>query len=147
MSSGMPRFVASRFAVPAGTIASGIACAGEDVEAALHGAVAAPGEDELGPLVEGPLHLLRRLAALRHLVPERIVDAGLLEDAPELDEPAPDRLAGVGDDGDARHRAPAVSSRRASAAPATRHAKTTTTIAAMPIGTAARASIGWCMPR
>ena len=33
------------------------------------------------------------------------------------------------------------------AAPATRHAKTTTTMAAMPIGIPTRTSIGWCMPR
>ena len=56
--------------------------------------------------------LLRRLAALRHLVPERIGDARLLERAAEGEEPVAERLAGVRDDRDLHARA----SRRACAA-------------------------------
>ena len=53
----------------------------EDVDAALHHAVAAPGEDELGALVERALHLRRRLLALRNLDPERVFDSLGLEHA------------------------------------------------------------------
>ena len=68
-SFGMPRFVASRLAVPAGMIASVRLRAREHVDAALHHAVAAPHDDELGTAVERPAHLLRRLLRLRHLAP------------------------------------------------------------------------------
>ena len=90
----MPRFVANRFAVPAGTIASAHARAGEHVDAALHHPVAAPGEDELGALVERALDLRRRLLALRHLAPERVVDPLGFEHATQLGQPAAERLAG-----------------------------------------------------
>ena len=86
-------------------------CAREHVEAALDGAVAAPREDELRALLEGLLHPPGRLAALRDLVPERVVDPGFLEDAAQLDEAAADRLARVRDDCDAHQRASAVSRR------------------------------------
>ena len=118
--------------------------AGEHVDAALHRAVAAPGDDELGSLVERTLDLLRRLAALRHLVPERIRDAGLLELPPERQEPVAERLAGMGDDGDLHARASRAltTARVMRAAPSaiTKRARIPTTIPPS-------ASSGWCIPR
>ena len=73
---------------------------GEHVDAAPHGPVAAPGEDEVGALVERAPHLLGRLLGLRHLVPERVLDTGRGERAAQLGQPAADGLARVGDDGD-----------------------------------------------
>ena len=103
MSCGISRFEAKRLAVPAGTIAI-VACgSGERVDAALHHSVAAPDEEQVGAFGEGALDLLRGLAALRHLVPERIRHALLLELAPKLDQPAAEGLARVGDDGDGAH--------------------------------------------
>ena len=58
--------------------------AGHRVDAALDGAVAAPDEEQLGPLVQGALQLLRCEAALRHLDPQRIVHALALQLAPQL---------------------------------------------------------------
>ena len=97
------------------------------------------------------------LVELRRVLEEAGVDDPLWCEVPKsrkapkqvkraLDETAAGGLAGVRDDGDAHQRASALS-RRAIAAPATRHANTTTMIAAMPIGTPPSASIGWCMPR
>ena len=118
--------------------------AGEHVDAPLHRAVAAPGDDELGALVEGTLDLLRRLAALRHLVPERIRDPGLLERLPERQEPVAEALAGVRDDRDLHARASRAltTARVMRAAPSaiTKRARIPTTIPPS-------ASSGWCMPR
>ena len=72
MSSGIPRFDANRFAVPAGRIASVASGACHGVDAALHHAVAAPGEDRLGAVRERLLDSLRRVLALGNLGPERI---------------------------------------------------------------------------
>ena len=100
MSLGIPRLVAKRFAVPAGIDREARLRAGEHVDAALHHPVAAPREDELRALVEGASNLRRRLAALRHLAPERIVDSLGLEHATKLGQPAAERLPGVRDDRD-----------------------------------------------
>ena len=48
----MPRFVASRLAVPAGMIADGRLRAREHVDAVLHHAVAAPHDHQLGAALE-----------------------------------------------------------------------------------------------
>ena len=53
-SMGMPRLCASRLPVPAGRIASVAALGADRVDAALHHAVAAPDEHEIGSLVESP---------------------------------------------------------------------------------------------
>ena len=55
---------------------------GEDVDAALDHAVAAPDEDQLRALVERRPDLLGSLAALVHLDPERIGHAVALEGLP-----------------------------------------------------------------
>ena len=70
----------------------------ERVDAALHHPVAAPGEDQLGAVLQRPLDRARRPLALRHLDPQRLGDARLLERAPQLREPAAERLAGMRDD-------------------------------------------------
>ena len=66
--------------------------AGHRVDAALHRAVAAPDEEQLGPLGQGTLHLLRREAALRHLDPQRIGHSLALQLAPQLGQAAAERL-------------------------------------------------------
>ena len=121
MSLGMPRLVANRFAVPAGTIARLTLRAGEHVDAALHHPVAAPGEDQLRTLVERALDLRRRLAALRHLAPERIVDSLGCENATKLGEAALRASCRS-----ARRRRPSLRPSHLAAAPAARHAKTMT---------------------
>ena len=75
MSFGIPRFDANRLAVPAGMIARSACEPGEDVDAPLNHPVAAPGEHELGALVESALYLRGRLPALRDLGPEEVGDA------------------------------------------------------------------------
>ena len=68
--------------------------AGEHIDAPLHHPVPAPSEDELCPFVQRPSNLSRRLAALRHLTPERVVDSLGFEHATKLGQPAAERLAG-----------------------------------------------------
>ena len=77
--------------------------AGDGVEAALHRAVAAPDEDEVGALAHGLLHRGRRLPALRDLEPQRL-DALVGEDGAQLVEAAAHRLLGVAHHGDGGHR-------------------------------------------
>ena len=72
----------------------------ELADAAADGAVAAPGEHEVGALVEGAAHLRGRLLGLRHLVPERVRVPAVGEDAAQLRQTAAERLLGVGDDRD-----------------------------------------------
>ena len=74
--------------------------AGQHVNAALHHPVAAPCEDKLGPVVHRTPNLIRRLPALRHLAPERVIDAMGREDTAKLGEAAAKCLSGVGDDRD-----------------------------------------------
>ncbi len=117
---------------------------GEHVDAPLHRAVAAPRDHELGALAQRALDHLRRLAALRHLVPERIRDPGLLERAPERQEAVAERLAGVRDDRDLHDRA----SRALTTARVMRAAPSAITKRArIPTTTPPSASSGWCMPR
>ena len=158
MSVGMPRFVANRFAVPAGMTARRASSPGELADAAPDGAVAAPGEDEVGALVERPPHLLRRPLGLGHLVPERILDPLRREHAAQLGQPAVEPLLRVRDDGDLhdatcarlrlRDGAAAPRGRRAAAAAAAaRQAKSRTSTAPTPTSTPPATSSGWCMPR
>ena len=107
---------------------------------ALHHPVAAPRKDELRALIERTANLRRRFAALRDLTPERVVDTFGCEDAAELCESTTERLPGVCDDGDLHLRSSA-------AAPAARHANTTTINAATPTTSPPATSRGWCMPR
>ena len=102
-SFGMPRFVARRFAVPAGMIARATSDPATRVGAALHHPVTAPHEDELRAFVERVPHTLGRLPALGDLVPEG-VDTSVLEYPPELVEASAQDLVRMGDHGDARHR-------------------------------------------
>ena len=127
MSFGMPRLVAKRFAVPAGMIARLRLRAGEHVDAALHHAVAAPGEHELGALVERAANLCGalRLFGTSHQNGSSTPSAS--SDAPQLCQAAAERLAGVRDHGDLHACALA---RASAAAPAARHANTTTISAA-----------------
>ena len=74
--------------------------AGEHAQAAAHGAVAAPGEDEIGAGVERTLDLPGRLLGLGHLVPERLLDARLGERASQRRQPLAERLRRVRDDRD-----------------------------------------------
>ncbi len=141
MSFGIPRLVAKRFAVPAGMIARLDVRAGEHVDAALNHPVAAPGEDELGALVERAANLRGRLAALRHLAPERVVDALGCEDAAKLGQPAAERLAGVRDDGDLHLRCLGRGAGRAAGEARRRSARRS------PTTTPPATSSGWCMPR
>ena len=92
--------------MPAGRIASAASGAGQRVDAPLHGPVATPREDQVGALVESAAGTLVRLAALRHLVPERVGDALGGEDPPQLVETTAETLARVGHHGHRRHRMP-----------------------------------------
>ena len=116
--------------------------AGERVDAALHGPVAAPGEEELGALVKCTLHLFRGVAALRYLDPERIVDSLAREFPPEFGQAAAEGLPGMGDDRDLRHFRPLVAARFAA-----RLTRTSALRAAMPTSAPPAMSSGWCMPR
>ena len=119
MSFGMPRFVASRFAVPAGMIATRRLRAREHVDAALHHAVAAPHEDRGRHLRSSAFSTcFGRVLALRHLAPEDVGDAALARARGAAREAAAERLPAVRDHGDARH-ARLPRRRRARAAPAT----------------------------
>jgi hypothetical protein len=64
ISSGMPRFDASRLAVPAGTIARVAVGAGESVDTALCQPVSAPGEDHFRAAGKSAAHVFRGLFAL-----------------------------------------------------------------------------------
>ena len=84
MSCGMPRFVASRFAVPAGRIAS---AASEPAAASMQRCtVPSPPQTKISsrPLGESALHLLRRVSALRHLDPQWVGDSLALQLAAQL---------------------------------------------------------------
>ena len=126
--------------------------AGHHVDAALHHAVAAPGEDRLGALGERLLDALGRVLALRNLGPDRIAHAGFLQHLAELLEPASHRLARVGDDGDLASRRSCVGGDSHAVAPigrsrAARAAKTRITRAPRPMSSPATTSVRWCMPR
>ena len=73
--------------------------AGERVHAPLHHAVAAPHQDQLGAVPDRLAGLLRRLAALGHLVPEQVADVLVRDPPAQLVEPAVERLALVRDHG------------------------------------------------
>ena len=104
MSCGIPRFVAKQVGGAGRQDRERGVGACERVDAPLHRPVAAPDEEQLGALGESALHLLRDVAALRHLDPERVVDALARQLPPQLGQAAAEGLAGVRDDGDLRHR-------------------------------------------
>ena len=149
MSLGISRFVASRLAVPAGTIASRTSDPGEHVDAPLHHAVPTPDEDQLRAGLDRALHLRRGLPALRDLAPERVVDPSPLQLSTQPEQPVAERLARVRDDGDLPGRDrlahcpdAAFRARRSAATPAARAARRTTTMAPIPITTPPRTSSG-----
>ena len=155
--SGCPRFVANRFAVPAGTTARLASGAGELADAPAHRAVAAPGEHEVGALVQRAADLLGRLLRLRHLVPQRVVDARGRQ-ARGAARAARRRAASRRGRRPRRscHRLRAACGvaagavcglRAACATPAARQANSSTSSAPMPTTSPPATSSGWCMPR
>jgi hypothetical protein len=68
---------------------------GHGVDAALDRPVAAPDEDHLGAVRQRPASILRRLAALRHLIPQRIGDSLPRQHLPQLPQTATEVLACV----------------------------------------------------
>ena len=134
--------------MPAGMIASAAFDPAERVDAPLHHAVAAPGEDELGAILERALDLLRRLPALRHLVPDRLRDTLSLELASKLEQAAPDATC--------PHARPPRPSLLTPTSPppalrvttsVTRASKSASSSAAIPMSAPRSTSVGWCMPR
>ena len=142
MSRSMPRFVAKRFDVPAGQTASGICVFPSALTQRRTSPSPPPGDYQLGALLEGPLDRPRRPLALRYLEPERRRDARVGERAPQLGEPAAERLAGMCDDRQLHER-----ERLSAAALAARQANSSSRIAPMPTSTPPTTSSGWCMPR
>ena len=69
--------------------------AGHRVDAALHHAVAAPHEDQVGAGGERLADALRRHLRLRHLEPQRIDDAGGRQLVAQLAQAAAERFPGV----------------------------------------------------
>src|SRR6185436_10665701 len=67
----------------------------DGIDRALHGAVAAPHEEQVDTLFDQLIDAVRHVLALRHLVPGRVVDAVLGQDLAELGEPAAQLLLGV----------------------------------------------------
>src|SRR5207302_6293015 len=73
------------------------------VDAALEHPVSAPDEKQIRAVGDRLLGLLRRLFALRDLVPGRSVDAFPGEGRAKLRQTAPERLVRVSEDRDGRH--------------------------------------------
>ena len=121
MSFGIPRLVGEQIRRAGRDDRETHVRAGEHVDAALNHPVAAPGEDELRALVQRPSNLGGRLAALRHLAPERLVDSLGCEDATKLGQSAAERLAGVRDDRDLHARPPLRDSAGGAGHPAREH--------------------------
>ena len=113
-SCGMPRFDANRFAVPAGRIARVTGASADRVDAALHHAVAAPDEEQVGAVFEELRHFLRRQLALRDLAPERSVDAVLFQRVPQRAQAAAELLPGMRDHADGGHQAASSAAARRS---------------------------------
>ena len=132
MSCSIPRLRGEqvRRCRPAGSPRS-TSASGDGVEAAADHAVATPGEDQVGAGLQRALDLARCGLALGHLVPDRVVNALGIEGAAQLAEPAAERLAGVGDDGDLHDRCFARS-RASAAAPARAAGEESSMIAPMP---------------
>ena len=101
----MPRFLARRFDVPAGTIASATLDPASRVDAALDDSVASPDEQQIDAGFQCALDLGRGLAALRNFVPSRIRHPRALEGATQLQEASANGLSFVRDDADL-HAAP-----------------------------------------
>src|SRR6185295_17168837 len=124
----------------------------------LHGAVAPPDHDQVRTFLEGELRALRGLAALGDLVPDWVGDPFECERAPQLGEPAADRLAGVCDHGNRAHRVTSPLTRTRSSVVslqtacssritiAVRMASDATINAPAPTITLANTSVTWCMP-
>ena len=116
----MPRLVASRLAVPAGRIASVASDAGQRVDAALHHAVAAPDEHEVGALLDAldaPASAPACSSAPRtRSGRRRRACASTRRSSPR---PPPSDFPGMGDDGDGGHRTGSRSAGRIRAATAT----------------------------
>ena len=89
--------------MPAGRIASGVS---EPASASMQRwTMPSPPQTKISsaPSSSARFTCFGREPALRHLEPERIVDALTLELPPELGQAAAERLAGVRDDGDLGH--------------------------------------------
>ena len=92
----------------AGGIATAVLAPATASIAALHRAVAAPDEDKLGARRDRAANTLRRLAALRHLVPDRVGMSLLVQHPPELIQAAAEALARVRHYRDNRHAAASI---------------------------------------
>ena len=159
----MPRLLAKRLAVPAGRMASG---GGSCVGSASSDRCTMPSPPQTSrsdaALVDGAANPLRRLAALLDLVPEQVLVPLGDEPLAQLGQAAAERLAGVGDDGDALHGwTPSIdplagssrdafgrcARRRSPTAITTRTAKAEAASAPTPSRAPATTSVRWCMPR
>src|SRR5262249_27331986 len=112
----------------------------KSVHGTLNHPVAAPDEDQLRALVERPLDLGRRLAALVDLEPQGVLDTALGERLAKLAEAAVEALARVCDHRDGAHLD--RSARTSAVARAVRAANSATSMAATPIRAPAATSIG-----
>ena len=81
------------------------AAAGQRIERALHRAVTAPDEDQVRALVAESSRLLRDLLGLHDLDPGRVGEPVARERAPQLRQPAVERLGRVREDRDRGHTA------------------------------------------
>lgn len=81
------------------------------VDATLDRSVTSPDEHHLSTLLQRTARALSRLAAFRHLIPERISDAFPRQYLPKLTQPAAETLTSVGHHRDRRHAIASVLSR------------------------------------
>ena len=146
MSLGMPRFVASRLAVPAGTMAI---VAPVPASASMH-RCAMPSPPQTKKWSAPPAQQLARPAWAPSCSSAPRPTAGRSRRAGRAcgaarGRPPSMRLAGVGDDGDRGHDRPPPGARPRRAAAA--RPAIATTSAPMPTSSPAATSVGWCMPR
>ena len=150
MSFGIPRFVANRFAVPAGMIARLVVV---PASTSTHRwTIPSPPQTKRS---SAPSSSARRTwaGALRLFGTSNqsgSVTPSASRTRRSSGRPPPSGLAGVRDDRDLHSRPPALAcarSRTSAAAPAVRHAKTRAITAAMPTTTPPATSSGWCIPR
>ena len=100
------------------------------VDAALHDAVAAPDEDQVGTAVDRLADAVGGELALGDLEPGRVFEAGVGEHAPQLHQAPAELLAGVRDHCDRGHRATSWTNRIDGA-----------------VAVGSVSSLRWCAPR
>ena len=145
MSLGIPRLRCEQVRCASRDDREACLRTGEDVDAALHHPVAAPGEDEVRAVVRAraaDLAGAARLFGTSHQNGDRDSLGG--EDAAQLGQATAEVLPECATTATFT---PSSSAAVSSAAAAVRHANTITTSAAMPTTTPPPTSSGWCMPR